>query len=315
MLHNDPIAQLNAFEYLSDSGGDIHSIQQRSKGVHTQLAIIVMLLVVFLRNTFCTIKLLVKDATKTSHWFCFITAVVGVFFLGCIALPHHLPGGPSCNIVIWSAISGMSISTMSINSVLLERAYLANQRNKWLLAAGVLLILPAPMLLLVMWLHVTPTYSPASGCYITFPPIFPYFRLLIDAPPNLVFSAAFSLVIYRQYKKFGDRCWKQLAKEGISTMLLVILSNVICMICNIFSVFGESTDILFIVDWWVTSTLLVESTRRMESSRQRATGSGGSSSSTALRSTDVRQSIEQTTQKSSQFWQVQRNTVLTAFRR
>ncbi|KAI8049210.1 hypothetical protein BDF22DRAFT_699967 [Syncephalis plumigaleata] len=313
MLHNDPIAQLNAFEYLADTGGDIHSIQRRSKGVHIQLIIIVVLLVMFVRNTFCTIRLLISNAYKLAHWCCFITTFTGILFLGGIALPHHLPGGPSCNVVIWTAISGMTVSTMSINSVLLERAYLANQRNKWFLAAGILLILPAPMLLLIAWLHVTPTYNPSSGCYIVFPLLFPYFRLLIDAPPNLVFSVAFSLVIYRQYKRYGDRCWRRLAKEGISTMLLVILSNLICMLCNIFSVFGEATDVLFIVDWWITSTLLVESTRRIESSQRH--GSSSDSSGTALRTADIRQSIERSDITSTQFWQVQRETVLGAFRR
>ncbi|RKP27534.1 hypothetical protein SYNPS1DRAFT_26815 [Syncephalis pseudoplumigaleata] len=276
-------------------GGDLRAIQRRSKGVHLQLILVVMLLMVFLRNTFCSIKLLVKSPRKLAHWGCFISTFAGIVYLCCFALPHHLPGGPSCNKVIWGAVSGLCVSTMSTNSILLERAYLANQRNKWFLLAGILLIVPAPMLLVVTYLHVTPTFNPSSGCYITFNVLFPYFRLLIDLPPNMVFSAAFSIVIYRQYKRFGDRCWKRLAREGMVTMVFVVMSNFTCMVCNVLNVFGEATDVLFIVDWWITTTLLVESTRRIYSSRRRATTTTRDSSSTALRTQDIRGSIEQST--------------------
>jgi hypothetical protein len=249
MKDYDPLGDLNAIEYLMSADGSKEEYQRRSVGVHLQVISIMAMLFIFLYNGYRSILMTIRRSHKVSSWCCLVNTLTGVCYVTGAALAHHMPYGPSCHTVVWAAIIGMTIATMSMNTLLLERAYLAHQRNLLLLIFGILLILPAPTFIYRAWFEVTATFSPTSGCYAKYPPSFPTFRLLIDLPPNLVFTGAFLMVIYQQYKRFGDRCWKRLARNGVVTMLLVALSNLICMLCNVFNVLGEMSDVLFIVDW------------------------------------------------------------------
>ncbi|RKP27533.1 hypothetical protein SYNPS1DRAFT_26814 [Syncephalis pseudoplumigaleata] len=267
MIKHDPQGALNAIEYLLDANGSLEEYQRRSVGVHMQLLSIMALLFMFMFNAYRSIQMTFKRSHKVSSWCCLVSTMTGVAYVGGAALNHHMPYGPSCRTVVWAAIIGMTIATMAMNTLLLERAYLAHQRNRFLLVFGIFLILPAPTLIYRAWIEVEAKFSPASGCYAKYPASFPSFRLLIDLPPNVVFTCAFVMVIYQQYRRYGDRCWKRLARNGIVTMMLVVVSNLTCMLCNVFNAFGEVSDVLFIVDWAITSTLVVENTYRMTSSR------------------------------------------------
>ncbi|KAI8049209.1 hypothetical protein BDF22DRAFT_657857 [Syncephalis plumigaleata] len=271
MEDHDPLGNLNAIEYIMSADGSKEEYQRRSVGVHLQLISIMALLFIFIYNSYRSVRMTFKRSHKVSSWCCLVNTLTGIFYVAGAALTHHMPYGPSCRTVVWAAIIGMTIATMSMNTLLLERAYLAHQRSRFLLIFGVLLIIPAPTLIYRAWLEVVATFSPSSGCYAKYPASFPSFRLLIDLPPNLVFTCAFVMVIYQHYQRFGDRCWKRLARDGVVTMLLVVISNLICMLCNVFSTFGEMSDVLFIVDWAVTSTLAVENTYRMSASRLNTT--------------------------------------------
>ncbi|KAI9594904.1 hypothetical protein BDF19DRAFT_465784 [Syncephalis fuscata] len=266
MSRYDPLSELNAIGYLKDAENDTAELRRRSFGVYSQLLSIMALLFIFLYNSYRSIKMVCKRSYRASPWCCLVSSLAGVSYVGGIAMVHHLPFGPSCHIVIWAAIIGMTISTMAINTLLLERAYLAHQRNRYLLIFGILLVVPAPVLIYRAWYDVLATFSPGTGCHGTYPPSFPAFRLLIDLPPNAVFSVAFLAVIYQQYRRFGDRCWKRLTHDGITTMLLVILSNLTCVIFNLSDILGDTKDVLFIVDWAITSSLVVENTYRMSTS-------------------------------------------------
>jgi hypothetical protein len=73
--------------------------------------------------------------------------------------------------------------------------------------------------------------------------------MVTDAPINIGFSVAFLMVIFRQYKRLGDGCWKKLAHDGMATIMLIVLSNTLCMIGNILSMLGHFTDMLYLFDW------------------------------------------------------------------
>ncbi|KAI8054471.1 hypothetical protein BDF22DRAFT_742399 [Syncephalis plumigaleata] len=261
---------LNGIEYLENSP-DMQILRERSNAVHMQIVSNVMLLMLFLHNTQCSIKMVHLYSNKIAPWCCLISSAIGVIFFGVFTMLHHLPNGPSCIQVIWCSISCLTISTMAVNTVLLERAYLAHCRNRWVLILGVLLIAPAPILIYLNWIANRAIFSHTAACYADYPGYFPYVRAAVDAPPNIVFSLLFITVIYRQYCHYGGRCWARLAHDGILVMMLVITSNLICFIGNVTYVLGETTDYLYVIDWAVTTTLLVKNTKDMSiSSRSTA---------------------------------------------
>jgi hypothetical protein len=55
-------------------------------------------------------------------------------------------------------------------------------------------------------------------------------RSLPDILAKFALSVAFILVIYKNYKRYGSKCWTMLLSDGIQYASLVILSNVICAI-------------------------------------------------------------------------------------
>jgi hypothetical protein len=139
---------------------------------------------------------------------------------------------------------------MSVQTSLLERTYYAHNRNPWLLAIGVFIIVaPSHVFTYLVWLLVKVENLPGSGCNASFPSFFPYIRLLLDASPNIIFSVSFSIVFYQQYQRLGDRCWKGLAQDRIITALLIVTSNLICMLANALHLFGPITDMIYILDW------------------------------------------------------------------
>jgi len=57
------------------------------------------------------------------------------------------------------------------------------------------------------------------------------------------------LVVYRQYRQFGSGAWKRLMRDGIQTMCLILLTNIVCTLLVTFEVIGLASDLFFVVDW------------------------------------------------------------------
>lgn len=242
--------QLNSFEYWVGDGQDILAIRRRSTGIHLQVMANTILLALFVYNFITSTIITCRYPRRLVSWCCLIPSTMGVIVFGIVVLPGCLPWGASCSSAVWSIVVGYSLSSMSVHASLLERAYYAHNRNFWLLAIGVLIIAaPSPVFIYLVWLLVKVENLPGSGCNATFPSFFPYFRLLLDAPPNIIFSVSFSIVFYQQYRRLGERCWKGLAQDGIITALLIITSNFICMLANVLHIFGPITDMVYILDW------------------------------------------------------------------
>jgi hypothetical protein len=53
------------------------------------------------------------------------------------------------------------------------------------------------------------------------------------------------------------KAWKRLARDGIRTIGLIILCNFICMSAAATNVVDGASDYFFIIDWLITSTLLI----------------------------------------------------------
>ncbi|KAI9599245.1 hypothetical protein BDF19DRAFT_419538 [Syncephalis fuscata] len=267
-MSNENISgKLNGIEYWANSD-DITVVRERSIAVHMQILSNVMLLLLFIRNTKRALVMVVRRSNKLAPWCCLIATSIGVLFFGGFTMAHHMPGGPSCIQVIWCSIICLTTSTIAVNTLLLERAYLAHCCNRWVLVMGILFIAPAPVLIYLNWIKIHATFSHKAACYADYPHYFPYVRAALDAPPNIVFSLSFISVIYRQYRRYGGQCWANLVHDGVVVMMLVVTSNLVCFIGNVISVFGEATDYLYVIDWAITTTLLVHNAETIRASPQ-----------------------------------------------
>ncbi|KAI9592819.1 hypothetical protein BDF19DRAFT_467656 [Syncephalis fuscata] len=270
MADIDKEPDINSFEYWANRGDhSIAAIQARSIGVHIQLVICVVLIWAFARNVYRVSSNLLKSNVKLASWCCLASSLSGLISFGIVSILHHLPGGPSCRALIACCTLGMALSNFAINAILLERAYIVRQRSRWILVIGI--ILNAIQLItygLIFFVELKYEYRPSVGCYVKFPLYGPYTRFLVDTPPVLVPSIVFIMSIYQQFRRFKSGCWRRLMKNGIITMMLVIISNLLFAVLLITDVLDDLSMVLYPFDWIITSTILVENTIRIYSSGQ-----------------------------------------------
>ncbi|KAI8057071.1 hypothetical protein BDF22DRAFT_669348 [Syncephalis plumigaleata] len=256
-------SDMNGYQYLMESYNDVNVFRRRLQGLYFQYILLFFTFFIFARNFYQALQIIIKEPRKLASWCC-----IGMTFPGVVSLASNAffdsDFGLSCYTLVWSIIGSITISTFAINLLIFERAYLAHRRNKWLLGVSVVVVgAPGPLFLYMVWLESVARISESIGCYTTHSPLLPVFRLLLDLPANIIFSTAFFIVIHRRYKQRGEICWKELAHDGITTMLLVISSNVICFTLNASNLLGQFGDILYVFDWLVTSTLLVMHNHRV----------------------------------------------------
>ncbi|RKP08166.1 hypothetical protein THASP1DRAFT_30028 [Thamnocephalis sphaerospora] len=261
----DSLGLMNGYDYLIQATHDTGEARRRSASLYLQLAMNVVIFYLFTRNFIHALQLTIRRPHRLASWCCLIMTLTGFVFETAFALPFVLPGGPSCRSVIRFAGIGLATSSMSVNTLLLQRAYLAHQRNKVLLAAGILLILPAPSIIFVLWEQAHVSISPDHGCYAGYPSFFPYLRMLLDVPVNMVLSFSFLAVVYRQYRRFGSPNWGRLTRNGMILMLVVVVSNLLCLTGNALNLLGPANDVFFTIDWIITTTLSVRDTERQQS--------------------------------------------------
>ncbi|KAI9595001.1 hypothetical protein BDF19DRAFT_443124 [Syncephalis fuscata] len=235
MAFNDTAGDINIFEYIWQAHDNEAILQQRA--------------VVFSTNAIKVGIITAKYPYKLAPWCCLLANTTGALSNICFGIFTFFTYGPTCHAVAWATVTSLTISTVLTNIMLLERAYLAYRRSKLFILLGIFLILvPAPIYMIAIWWCADIGLSNRYGCYMKFAFYLPYFRLLLDLPCNLVCSAVFSTVIYKYYKKYRDDCWKRLARNGIITMILVILSNIICFFLNL-----KSTKNLYFVSQTATA--------------------------------------------------------------
>ncbi|RKP05080.1 hypothetical protein THASP1DRAFT_33089 [Thamnocephalis sphaerospora] len=261
-MYIHPLGELNYNDYLVQSA-TMAEARERMRGLSVQLMLEVVAFCFFMRNFYYSIIMLYQAPRRLAVWCCVLQTVPSVTFSAGFALAIIAPHGPSCRAAIWVVVVGLIISADAANVLLLTKAYLVHQRNRWLLVAGILLIIPSPLAIWVIWYRSYMVMTPEVGCLVKYPLYFPWLKFGLDAPINIIFSISFLLVVYRQYRQHGSNCWKDLARDGLITMLVVVTSNLICAFGTAFTVLGDLSEMFWVGDWVVTSTLLVEHVRKL----------------------------------------------------
>ncbi|KAI9596898.1 hypothetical protein BDF19DRAFT_437135 [Syncephalis fuscata] len=92
------------------------------------------------------------------------------------------------------------------------------------------------------------TLKAKLGCEV----YYPLFFLVLDwseCTHQRFFSIIFCRVTFNQYRLFGSDAWKRLARDGIQTVCLALLTNLICCTLIISRFDNANRDILFPIDW------------------------------------------------------------------
>ncbi|KAI9591918.1 hypothetical protein BDF19DRAFT_245595 [Syncephalis fuscata] len=266
MRYKSHTGELNGYQFIMEAYHDKALFQRRFVAVNFQVFLIITVALLFIRNFYRAICALMMHPYRIASWCCIVMTFVGVLtFITPMLFESSF--GPTCSTSVIQIAIGLTISTIATNIILFERAYLAHQRNRWLLVIGlVAIVVPPPLYVVSMWFLAIPYISDYVGCYTQNDYWLPYIRLTIDLPPNIIFSVVFLLVVYRRYTTYHEGCWRELARDGIITMLLVVFSNMVCFIFNISNILKEFGNMLYVTDWLITSTLLVENQYRISTS-------------------------------------------------
>ncbi|RKP08314.1 hypothetical protein THASP1DRAFT_23672 [Thamnocephalis sphaerospora] len=206
---------------------DQEDMRNRFRDILMQFLIMAFIIYLFVYNFIASVSMVRRKPSMLASWCCLVQTFAGVVY-GIVIVAFVMPDGVSCRYLIWYAGIGLNLSTVCVGITLLQRAYLVHGRSKYLLMAGILLMLPQPIT--VYYAFISPVIMmPAAGCISYYPPYLPWIRLAVDAPINILFSVAFITVVYRQYRLFGSAAWAHLVRNGIQTMCAIVLSNIICV--------------------------------------------------------------------------------------
>jgi hypothetical protein len=249
-----PAGETNLVDYIM-STEDLDEMRLRTKGVLLQLIVDTTVCYIFIRNLILSIRRLYSNPTMLATWCCLIQAAAGIAF-SIHAILMALPTGATCRHVIWNVAIGLAVSPVCVGIVLLHKAYLVHDQKLWILIVGSILLLPQIAIPVIIWMSPAGVI-PVTGCFSYYPLYFPFLKLALDLPINILFSVAFIIVVYRYYRRFGSSAWGHLMRNGIQIMCLVVFTNVFFMFLAAFEVFGLFSEMMFILDWGITSLLLV----------------------------------------------------------
>ncbi|KAI9594993.1 hypothetical protein BDF19DRAFT_443090 [Syncephalis fuscata] len=235
-----PLGELNIYDViLRNHNGQKPTkalIRARLSGFYLQFIINLAIAIIFCYNLRKTIRAVRYDSKSLAGWCCLLTSLLGVSLTATCAV-ILLSDTLGCRTFVWSGIWIITISVFINSIVVLQRAYLALRRNRWILTIGVLSILPQLGSGINSMIYSPAVTADAVGCVVDYPPIVSWIWVATTTP-------------------FGSDAWRRLARQGIQTMCLVVLCNLICISFLLTSSFGGFSEYFFSIDWVITSTIL-----------------------------------------------------------
>ncbi|KAI9599474.1 hypothetical protein BDF19DRAFT_419034 [Syncephalis fuscata] len=224
------LGRVSTLDYLSSSD-NLDEAQERNldNAVHTLID--VLILYIFIRNTWCSIRLIRLNSRSIAHWSCFLQAFCGVFFT-VMTLSSLLGSAITCKICIWTENFGLAISSICVTVCLLIKAYAVQMRDRRVIYVGVFFIMLQLVYPWLFWSQVMFFVATSARCGINFGPYYAWYRFGVEMVINFVFSALFLRTVIRQYQTFGSGCWKKLKSDGLLFLFAVMLSNVICIVVS-----------------------------------------------------------------------------------
>ncbi|KAI9596902.1 hypothetical protein BDF19DRAFT_437149 [Syncephalis fuscata] len=182
-------------------------------------------------------------------WCCLLLAVIGTLY--------------NIIMLIWSAGFFTSLGMILNSLILLLKVRLVLYQKKWIIYVGILLILPQMGYAFILIYYGFFVLKAKLGCEGYYPPILLWYWIGVNAPINVFFSIIFCRVTFNQYRLFGSDAWKRLARDGIQTVCLALLTNLICCTLIISRFDNANSDILFPIDWMIVAAILIRHCQNM----------------------------------------------------
>jgi hypothetical protein len=151
--------------------------------------------------------------------------------------------------MIWYASYFISFGQICNHIILLQKAYLVLYRQKWILIVSGILVLPQLSYGFLVNFEAFFTMEVDGFCGMHYPSYLPYYWFGVVGSINILFSVVFCRVAYTQYCQFGSDTWRCLARDGIQTMCMVTICNIMSCYLILADAGGNFADILFLIDW------------------------------------------------------------------
>ncbi|KAI8055300.1 hypothetical protein BDF22DRAFT_741891 [Syncephalis plumigaleata] len=182
----DPTGEITSLTYLLEAkDGDINELRERFIGQWRQMVINALLLCLFAMNTRKAIEYTLKARRPLIPLLCLVQATTGVI-LGVFSLLTTLVyTSITCRMVIWLCVTGMVISSLCVNAILLNKVYKVYNCSRSILIMGICLSLCQFSFVYVVVHQTVTRQTPADGCFIDYPFYYPWQRLLLDLPINM----------------------------------------------------------------------------------------------------------------------------------
>ncbi|KAI9593297.1 hypothetical protein BDF19DRAFT_165753 [Syncephalis fuscata] len=250
-----PSGEADIFDFITAAPNDIDSIRARLLGIYFQGFLSIMLGSMFIQNFIISIRLVINRPYFLAGWCCLLPAFLGTFME--LAIYIYLFGHGNCRLLAWLVISSFALSSIINNMIILQKAYIVLLKQRWILVVGFILLIPQLGLILLTLETSYITTEAKGGCRVHYQSAVPIYWFGVTIPVNALFSAIFSYVAYNQYKKFGSEAWKRLMRDGVQIMCIVILCNISCALVVLLKIGKPYSDMFFMLDWYITSTILV----------------------------------------------------------
>ncbi|SAM00406.1 hypothetical protein [Absidia glauca] len=166
----------------------------------------------------------------------------------------------SCDFRFWVSIICVNLGGCCIQSILLYKAYICNNRSKWLLVFGSVINAGYFALIFIYaTLGRVESHRDFIGNCVLDNLEWPALaKLGLDVASNIFLSFAFLSVVRRHYRMFGNNMHKILFSNSMIFSIGVIASNIItAILISCRAVGGLSAD-LYSFDWVITGYLLIK---------------------------------------------------------
>ncbi|RKP24839.1 hypothetical protein SYNPS1DRAFT_29414 [Syncephalis pseudoplumigaleata] len=243
-----PLGEMNVADFLTEQLGDRQEQRFRFVGIELIICLTVVGLYVFARNLVKSLSMTVTSSDMFIPWCCLLSSFLGVA-TSIVALITLLGAAFNCRILIWTVGFSWSLSVTCNSLILLRKAYLILCRKRWIIYVSVPLMIPQ-LCYLPLTMHLTfVTLEREIGCANYYSVGFRWYWATTNALVNIFFSGIFCNIALKQYRMFKSEAWKRMARDGIQTMGLATLSNVVSCILPHIHLEYVNFDMLLVLDW------------------------------------------------------------------
>ncbi|KAI9592319.1 hypothetical protein BDF19DRAFT_416409 [Syncephalis fuscata] len=253
----NPLGEISGFDFVVQAHDDLKEARERMFGLTLQLSILVVILYIFIWETIRSVRLVRLMSNGFSTWCCLAQALTGTI-VNLINLINKISSWPTCRHQMYVDAVGLSIGRMSINALLLAKAYYVNGKDRRLLIIGCLAMLPEPSIAYIIIAQCQYAVTAVGSCSLLYPAWFPWVYSALDVPIHIVFSAAFIFVVVRQYRLLGLAAWEKLQNDSITYLLGIVVFKIIMLLIVASRVAGDATATLALVEWVICSLLVIK---------------------------------------------------------